>query len=109
MFEAEEQGMGIVVMRPFTGGTFERWVKAVDPALFEREDVQRLYQSLLSFAFSNPLTDVVTVGMRSADHVEANCAICNDGARFDLDDLYGRFVSIDPDSGQEVWTMSPRK
>jgi len=33
---------------------------------------------LLQFAFSNPLIDVVLVGMRSIREVEQNVAICND-------------------------------
>lgn len=91
MYEAEAQQMGIVVMRPLTSGTFQKWAKWVDPELERRVDLPR---ALLSFVLSNPLVDVAIVGMRSAQRVDANCAIAADAsARIDLDELHDRYVS----------------
>ena len=90
MYEAEAQNMGIAVMRPFTGGTFTKWINMVAPECGKHTDWSK---ALLAFVLSNPLTDVALVGMRSPQRVETNCAIVDDlGSRIDLDELYGRFV-----------------
>ena len=107
MYEAEEQRMGIVIMRPFTGGTFSKWLKCVYPGIEKRLDFARLIENLLTFVLSSPLTDVAIVGMRSAERVERNCAIVDDlDRRIDLDALYGRFLRHLPDSDEEVWTAT---
>jgi len=104
MFEAEEQEMGIAIMRPFTGGVFPRWLKLVYPTIEDRIDVDKLMAGLLTLVLSNPLTDVAIVGMRLVELVEKNCAISDDtDARFDLDPLYGRFLRKCPDSDEEMW------
>ena len=104
MIEAEEQGMGIAIMRPLTGGTFPRWLKWAYPGIEERVDLAKLMASLLSFVLSNPLTDVALVSMRTAQLVEQNCATCDDlDGRIDLDALYGRFLRKLPGSDTEVW------
>ena len=104
MLDAEAKGMGIAIMRPFTGGTFSRWLDQVYPDIREQIDVSRLMSGLLSFVLSNPLTDVAIVGMRSMQRVEQNCKIVDDLAnRIDLDALYGRFLRKSPDTGEEVW------
>ncbi len=104
MFEAEEQEMGIDIMRPFTGGVFPRWLKLVYPDIEERNDMDKLMAGLLKLVLSNPVTDVAIVGMREAELVEKNCAISDDiKARFDLDPLYGRFLRNRPDSDEEIW------
>ena len=60
MFEAEKKKMGIVTMRTTTSGIFSRWMKKVDPN--NKRDYTR---DLIQFIFSNPLVDVVLVGMRT--------------------------------------------
>jgi uncharacterized protein len=106
MVEAEAQGMGIAVMRPFTAGTFQRWLRSVAPGIEQQFDV---HGALLSFVLSNPLTDVAIAGIRSPDRVDANCAIVEAiSTRLDLDALYGRFLRTLPDSGQEVWELNKR-
>ena len=103
MCEAEEQGMGIAIMRPFTGGTFARWLKWVYPGIEERLDLAKLLESLLTFVLSNPLTDVAIVGMRSVERVEQNCAVVDDlDRRIDLGALYGRFLRDMPALNEEA-------
>lgn len=90
MFEAEEQRMGIVTMRPLTSGAFQKWLRSVYPDLVEEGELNR---ALLSFVLSNPLVDTAIVGMRSAEEVEANCALSDDTSlRIDLNDLHERYV-----------------
>lgn len=72
-------------MRPFTGGTFTKWLRIVAPECEKHADWSK---ALLSFVLSNPLTDVALMGMRSAQRVETNCAIVDDvSSRIDLDEL----------------------
>ena len=84
LFEAEQENMGIAVMRPTTSGLFDKWMKMVDP------DNRKNYTSdLIQFVFSNPLVDVVLVGMRSAKRVEQNVALCDTvEGRIDILDLF---------------------
>ena len=84
LFEAEKQGMGISSMRPTTSGLFSKWMHMVDPG--NKRDYT---QDLIRFCFSNPLIDVVLVGMRNAGRVIANVALCDDiGSRIDIMDLF---------------------
>ena len=93
LYEAEAQGMGIALMRTFTGDAFSKWLKLTAPGIEQRQDYSALVKGLLTFALSNPLTDVAIVGMRSAALVEENCAICDDlDSRIDLNALFGYFV-----------------
>ena len=104
LVEAENQGMGIAIMRAFTGGTFARWLQWTLPGIEETEYYPKLINSLLSFVLSCPLVDVAIVGMRSANRVDSNCAISDDVAsRIDLDELYGRFLRKVAGSDKEVW------
>ncbi|HUX88386.1 MAG TPA: aldo/keto reductase [Chloroflexota bacterium] len=90
MYEAEARHMGIVVMRPLTSGTFQKWLSWLDPGIENRVDLPK---ALLSFVLSNPLVDVAIVGMRTAGEVEANVANADDRqARIDLDELHTRYV-----------------
>ncbi len=80
MLEAEKQNMGVVTMRSATSGMFMRWMKKVDPG--NPRDYTR---DLIQFVFSNPLVDVVLVGMRNAGEVERNVEIWRDkGGRIDI-------------------------
>ena len=76
--EAESQGMGIVVMRPLTSGTFQKWIRHIYPDVDRHVDLPR---ALLGYVLSNPLVDVAIVGMRSRRRVEANIAIAGSEAR----------------------------
>jgi aryl-alcohol dehydrogenase-like predicted oxidoreductase len=73
LFEADKKGMGISAMRPTTSGLFQKWITTVNP-----ENTFDYTKSLIQFTFSNPLVDVVLVGMRSAERVLQNVEICND-------------------------------
>jgi aryl-alcohol dehydrogenase-like predicted oxidoreductase len=91
MYEAEAQGAGVVVMRPLTSGTFQRWITGVFPEVEQHVDLPK---ALLSFVLSNPLVDCAIVGMRSRARVDANCAIAEDeSARIDVDALHDRYVA----------------
>jgi aryl-alcohol dehydrogenase-like predicted oxidoreductase len=88
LFEAKKAGMGISIMRPTTSGLFQKWIRMVDP-----DNTHDYTPDLLRFAFSNPLIDVVLVGMRSAARVEQNVALVNDiENRIDIMDLYRYYV-----------------
>ena len=80
MFEAEKKKMGIVTMRTPTSGIFMRWMRKIDP------DNKRDYtRDLIQFVFSNPLVDVVLVGMRNEREVRMNVEVCDDKAsRLDI-------------------------
>jgi len=87
--EARKQGMGIVTMRSLTSGTFQKVMRQAFPQL---EDVD-LDSFLLNFNLSNPLLDVVLVGMRRIQEVEKNNAISDNTAmRLDLIALHMRTV-----------------
>lgn len=89
MYEAEDRDMGIVLMRTFTGGVFQKWFPQVAPELHKQIDSSR---ALLSFAISNPMTDVALVDMRLTEWVESNVAVCTDpSARIDVEQLFNRF------------------
>jgi uncharacterized protein len=89
MYEAEARNMGIVLMRTFTGGVFQKWIPQVAPGLHEKIDFPK---ALLSFAISNPMTDVALADMRRTEWVEGNVAVCDDpSARIDIADLFKRF------------------
>ena len=80
MFEAEKKKMGIVTMRATTSGIFSRWMKKIDPG--NKRDYTR---DLIQFVFSNPLVDVVLVGMRNEEEVRMNAELCDDkSSRLDL-------------------------
>jgi predicted aldo/keto reductase-like oxidoreductase len=90
MFEAEKKKMGIVTMRAAASGMFARWMKKIDP------DNKRDYtRDLIQFVFSNPLVDVVLVGMRTEHEVLMNVDTCNDtDSRLDImKDLFTYYVS----------------
>ncbi len=88
LYDAEAQGMGIVTMRSTTSGMLQKWIQTVNPA----NDFDYT-PAMIQFEFSNPLVDVALVGMRSAEQVRANVALCDDKAgRIDLDELFRRYV-----------------
>lgn len=84
IYEADKRGMGIITMRAATSKLFQKWIKAVNP-----ENTFDYTPALIQFPFSNPLVDVVLVGMRSKERVLENIRIANDlSARVDIDDLH---------------------
>lgn len=90
MLEAKARGLGVVVMRTLTSGTFQKLMRTVAPQLNARE-VHRL---LLQYVLSNPHVDVALVGMRRAAEVDENAALCDDlDGRLDLAELHERFVA----------------
>ena len=88
LLEAEKHHLGIVTMRAPTSGTFQRWIKMVNPA--NTFDYTR---ALIQFVLSNPYVDVALIGMRTAELVVENVEICEDTAgRIDLGKLHARYV-----------------
>jgi predicted aldo/keto reductase-like oxidoreductase len=88
LYEAEKNNLGIVTMRAPTSGTFQRWIRMIRP-----DDTFDYNGALIQFVLSNPLVDVVLVGMRSADRVRQNVAIANDlSGRVDIAAIHGRYV-----------------
>ena len=87
--EAKAQGMGVVTMRSLTSGTFQKLMRQSFPQLADAD----LDGFLLNYNLSNPLLDVVLVGMRRVEEVEKNDAISDNVAmRLDLAELHVRFV-----------------
>jgi len=88
IYEAEKQGMGIVVMRAATSKIFQKWINKVNP-----DNTFNYTPALIQFVLSNPLVDVVLVGMRNAASVVQNVAICDDKTgRIDIDDLHNTML-----------------
>ena len=86
LLTAEKQGLGIAGMRAVSSGTFQRWIGMIRP-----DDDFDYGPALIQFVLSNPLVDVVLVGMRSPERVRQNVAIVNDMAgRIDLKALHRR-------------------
>ncbi len=84
---AEEHGLGIAAMRPTTSGLFQKWIQNVRPG-----DNYDYTPALIQFVFSNPLVDVVLVGMRSAARVEQNVALLEDAdGRIDIEELFSYY------------------
>ena len=89
LYEAEKNNLGIAAMRAQTSGTFQRWMKMIRPG-----DDFDYTTALIQFVFSNPLVDVVLVGMRSADRVRQNVTIANDlSSRVDIREVHRRGVN----------------
>jgi len=89
MYEAEKMKMGITTMRAPTSGMFRRWMAKIDP------DNKRDYtRDLIQFVFSNPLVDVVLVGMRTENGIRMNVETCKDkNSRLDiLKDLFTYYL-----------------
>jgi aryl-alcohol dehydrogenase-like predicted oxidoreductase len=88
LYDAEKLGLATVTMRAPTSGTFQRWMKMIRP-----DDNFDYSRALIQFVFSNPLVDVVLVGMRSAERVRRNVEVANDLAgRIDIAEVHGRYV-----------------
>jgi aryl-alcohol dehydrogenase-like predicted oxidoreductase len=88
LYEAEKYGLGTAAMRATTAGTFQRWMKMIRP-----DDNFDHSRALIQFVFSNPLVDVVLVGMRSAERVKQNVEIAGDLAgRVDINAVHTRYT-----------------
>ncbi|MDR0450143.1 MAG: aldo/keto reductase [Treponema sp.] len=88
LLAAENRGLGISAMRAATSGAFQRWIKMIRP-----DDDFDYVPALIRFALSNPLVDVVLLGMRDPVQVRRNVAVADDFAgRLDLRALHRRTV-----------------
>jgi uncharacterized protein len=87
LLEAERQGMGICTMRPLTSGLLQKWIQQVNP-----QNTFDYTPALLQFVLSNPLVDVVLVGMRTPDEVRRNVEVASETAgRIDIGDLHHKY------------------
>jgi len=85
--QAEAQGMGIILMRPMTSGSFQRLMAQAFPEI-DPEAVGRL---LLNYVLSDPYVDVALIGMRDPHLCDVNNAISDDiASRLDLAALHNR-------------------
>ncbi|TBL79103.1 aldo/keto reductase [Paenibacillus thalictri] len=88
LLEADRAGLGIITMRTPTSGTFQRWIQQVNPV-----NTFDYTPALIQFVLSNPYVDVALMGMRDADIVVQNAAICDDlSGRVSLDAIHSRYV-----------------
>lgn len=88
MFALEERNIGIVTMRGITSGALQRWIQMVNP-----QNTHDYTPDLIQFQLSNPLIDVVLVGMRRVERVEQNVAIVeNTAGRIDIDRMHTYYV-----------------
>jgi predicted aldo/keto reductase-like oxidoreductase len=86
LLAAENHGLGIAAMRVPTSGAFQRWMKMIRP-----NDQFDYGPALIQFVLSNPLVDVVLVGMRSPERVRQNVTIANDfSGRIDIRAMHRR-------------------
>ncbi len=86
LYDLEAMGLGIAAMRSTTSGLLQRWIKQVNP-----DNTFDYTPATVQFQLSNPLIDVVLLGMRSVRTVEANVALCADRVgRVDIAALYQR-------------------
>jgi aryl-alcohol dehydrogenase-like predicted oxidoreductase len=80
--------MGTITMRSATSMIFQKWIQQVN-----QDNTFDYTGALIQFVLSNPLVDVVLIGMRSPQELELNIELLNDKAgRIDLNDLHHRFV-----------------
>lgn len=88
LYEAKKLDMGIITMRSATSMIFQKWIQKVNPDnTFDYTGV------LIQFVLSNPLVDVVLIGMRNTSEVIRNLELLNNtSGRIDIDDLHNRFV-----------------
>jgi aryl-alcohol dehydrogenase-like predicted oxidoreductase len=90
IYDAAALDMGIITMRSMTSGTFQRWLRMLDPEFEQRVDLPK---ALLSFVLSNPKVSVALVGMRTPAEAEADVAMSEDDTyRFDPDHLHDRYA-----------------
>ncbi len=88
IYEAKKMDMGITTMRPATSMIFQKWIEKVNP-----NNTFDYTGALVQFVLSNPLIDVVLIGMRSVNRVVQNIEIYNNTlGRIDIDELHHRFV-----------------
>ncbi|MDR0450067.1 MAG: aldo/keto reductase [Treponema sp.] len=88
LYTAKENKLGVVAMRTVTSGIFQKWIQMVNPA-----NTFNYNPALIQFVLSNPLVDVALLGMRSAERVRENVAICNDlTGRINIKDLHYRIA-----------------
>lgn len=88
MIEAKDRGMGVVTMRAATSTVFQKWIQKVNP-----ENTYDYTPSLIQFCLSNPLIDVVLVGMRHKNIVRKNIEIEeNTKDRIDIKELHQKYV-----------------
>lgn len=89
LVEAKVRGLGTITMRTMTAGVFQKWIKLVDP-----HNHVDYTPALLQYALSNPMADVVLVGMRSPQMVEKNVKVCEDtAARIALETQHTKFFN----------------
>ena len=88
LYEAKKNGLGTVCMRATTSGTFQRWLKMVRP-----DDNFDYNEALIQFVLSNPLVDVVLIGMRSKKRVLQNVEIVDrKEGRINIEEVHARYV-----------------
>ena len=86
--QADERGMGIVLMRPLTSGIFQKLMAQTFPQI----DTLEVGRMLLNYVLSDPYVDVALIGMREPRYAEINNAISDDvESRLDLVQIHHRF------------------
>jgi predicted aldo/keto reductase-like oxidoreductase len=92
--QAEEQGMGVILMRPLTSGVFQRLMAEAFPEI----DVLDVGRLLLNYVLSDPYMDVALVGGHGTCLSEPRCVDLNNeisddvASRIDLAALHDRYV-----------------
>jgi predicted aldo/keto reductase-like oxidoreductase len=89
LYKAKDRiNVGVAAMRTVTSGIFQRWVQLVNPS-----NTFNYSPALVQFVLSCPRVDVALLGMRSAERVRENVAICNDlSGRINIEDLHYRIA-----------------
>jgi predicted aldo/keto reductase-like oxidoreductase len=88
LYQAEEAGLGVTVMRTMTSGLFQKWIKMINPS-----DTFDYNPALLQFVLSNPMVDTALIGMRDVAEIEQNAAVADDLAgRINIYDVHYRIA-----------------
>jgi aryl-alcohol dehydrogenase-like predicted oxidoreductase len=88
LYEAKKLDMGTITMRSATSMIFQKWIQKVNP-----NNTFDYTEALIQFVLSNPLVDVVLIGMRNTEEVMRNIELVkNTSGRIDLDDLHKRIA-----------------
>ena len=69
--QADEQGMGIILMRPLTSGVFQRLMADAFPEI----DTLKIGRLLLNYVLSDPYVDVALVAGRRARNATPRAAL----------------------------------
>ena len=82
---AHELGMGIVAMKTIGGGMLGAWSRDIVPE-FDRKRLERLPAAAIRYVLQDKRIDLLNIGMRMKEEIDANIAILGGDTTYTLDD-----------------------